>query len=233
MACLLGKFGKRFTMTRISRAIKRTIDVVVSVMVLLVSMPVMAAVAVAIRLTMGNPVLFRQVRPGYQGRLFCLVKFRTMKDAFGPDGRPLPDSERLTSLGGFLRRTSLDELPQLWNVLKGEMSLAGPRPLLTRYQPYFTARERLRQTVRPGITGWAQIRGRNTASWDQRLSDDVWYVENWSLLLDLKILLITLKVVLHRRGIVDDPQSTMLNLDEERASCRDESPCCCQTQSIP
>ncbi len=220
-------------MTRLRRAVKRAIDVIVSAMVLLVSAPVMAALAVTIRLTMGDPVLFRQVRPGYRERPFCLLKFRTMKDVSGPDSQPQPDSERLTPLGRFLRRTSFDELPQLWNVLKGEMSLVGPRPLLTRYSPYFTERERLRQTVRPGITGWAQIRGRNAASWDQRLSDDVWYVENWSLLLDLKILIMTLMRALQGSGVVVDPKSTMLNLDEERAAYRQESSCSHQTRSSP
>jgi lipopolysaccharide/colanic/teichoic acid biosynthesis glycosyltransferase len=201
-------------------------------MVLLVSAPVMSAVAVMIRLTMGNPVLFRQVRPGCRERPFCLLKFRTMEDVSGPDGQPRPDFERLTPLGRFLRRTSLDELPQLWNVLKGEMSLVGPRPLLMRYLPYFTERERLRQTVKPGITGWAQIRGRNAASWDQRLSDDAWYVENWSLMLDLKILLITLKVALYGSGVVVDPRSTMLDLDEERA-VRQQPLCSHQIRSTP
>lgn len=178
---------------------------------------------------MGRPVLFRQTRPGYRAKPFFLYKFRTMREAYGPDGTPRPDAERLTRLGRFLRRKSLDELPQLWNVCRGDMSLVGPRPLLTRYLPYFTDRERLRQTVRPGITGWAQIRGRNAASWDQRLSDDVWYVENWSLSLDLKILLMTLKAVLEGSGVVVDPRATMLNLDEERAARREESSCSYQT----
>ena len=211
------------------RTIKRLIDLTVASLVLALLAPVMALVALAIRLTMGRPVMFRQVRPGYRAKPFVLSKFRTMREAYGPDGTPRPDAERLTHLGRFLRKTSLDELPQLWNVLRGDLSLVGPRPLLTRYLPYFTERERLRQTVRPGITGWAQIRGRNAASWDQRLSDDVWYVENWSLLLDLKILLMTLKAALQGSGVVVDPRSTMLNLDEERAARQGESSCSHQT----
>ena len=139
-----------------------------------------------------------------------------MTDARGPDGRLLLDRDRLTAVGRFLRKTSLDELPQLWNVLRGELSLVGPRPLPIHYYPYFTDRERLRHGVKPGITGWAQVNGRNEASWDRRLAADVWYAENWSFALDLRILLATVAAVLQRRGVVVDPRSTMLNLDEER-----------------
>ncbi len=206
-----------------TQIIKRLFDMTAASLILIVCAPVMAFVALAIRLMIGGPVLFRQIRPGYRANPFTLYKFRTMREAYDDDGALRPDVERLTPLGRFLRKTSLDELPQLWNVLRGELSLVGPRPLLTRYLPYFTERERLRQTVRPGITGWAQVRGRNAASWDQRLSDDVWYVENWSLLLDLKILLMTLRAVVHRSGIVVDPRSTMLDLDEERAAHMYES----------
>ncbi|MCE5268414.1 MAG: sugar transferase, partial [Planctomycetaceae bacterium] len=163
-----------------------------------------------------RPVLFRQWRPGLGERPFLLYKFRTMNDACGPDGRPLPDAARLTALGRFIRRTSLDELPQLWNVLRGEMSLVGPRPLRMDYLPYFTRLERLRHSVRPGITGWAQVHGRNEASWDDRFANDVWYVEHWSLWLDLRILWLTLRQVVHGRGIVVDACSIMKNLDEER-----------------
>ncbi|RKX61089.1 MAG: hypothetical protein DRP37_04455, partial [Thermodesulfobacteriota bacterium] len=131
-------------------------------------------------------------------------------------GKDLPDNVRLTTLGRFLRKTSLDELPQLWNVFKGDISLVGPRPLLERYNPYFNERERLRFSVKPGITGWAQIHGRNEASWDKRLENDVWYVEHWSLGLDLKILVLTIKKVLSGKGVVVDAQSVMLDLDEER-----------------
>lgn len=201
--------------------VKRGFDVVVSLCALIVLGPLMLLVALLVALDMGWPVLFRQQRPGLHGRLFTLYKFRTMRDAMGPDGCPLPDSERLTALGRVLRATSVDELPELLNVLKGEMSLVGPRPLLARYLPHYTEREQTRHRVRPGITGWAQILGRNQARWDQRLACDVWYVENWSLRLDLLILARTVMVVFRRSGVVVDPESAMLSLDEERiASAR-------------
>lgn len=207
-------------MTRhpIQRTLKRGLDVAVAVTVLLLALPAMACVAVAIFRRMGQPVLFRQQRPGLGERPFLLYKFRTMDDSRGPDGRPLPDAQRLTRLGQFLRRTSLDELPQLWNVLRGEMSLVGPRPLRCDYLPYFTSHERLRHSVRPGITGWAQIHGRNEASWDQRFANDVWYVEHWSLWLDGRILWSTAWQVFRGRGIVVDAASIMKNLDDERRS---------------
>jgi sugar transferase EpsL len=204
-------------MTGLGAFMKRIVDLIIATIALLILAPVMVGVAILIRINMGTPVLFRQVRPGYRERPFCLVKFRTMRDVLDSTGKPLPDGDRLTRFGRFLRSKSLDELPQLWNVLKGEMSLVGPRPLLMRYLPYFSDRERLRHTVRPGITGWAQIRGRNSASWSSRLSDDVWYVENWSLMLDLQIIVITFLIALRGSGVVVDPRSTMLNLDEERA----------------
>jgi len=196
---------------------KRMVDVVVALLGLVVFSPVIAAVALVIRLTMGRPVLFRQVRPGFKTRPFTMYKFRTMREAYGPDGTPLLDAERLTPLGRLLRKTSLDELPQLWNVLRGDLSLVGPRPLLTRYLPYFTERELVRHEVRPGITGWAQIHGRNASSWDRRLADDVWYVEHQSLWLDFRILVATARIALLGRGVVVDPESTMRNLDVERA----------------
>ncbi len=205
--------NKRFQLT-----VKRAIDVAISVVVLLSCLPLLGCVALLIRWRMGRPVLFRQQRPGLLERPFLLYKFRTMNDARGEDGELLSDGERLTRLGRFLRRTSLDELPQLWNVLRGDMSLIGPRPMRWDYLPYFTPRERLRHTVRPGITGWAQIHGRNEASWDQRFANDVWYVENWSLRLDLHILVTTAIQVISGRGVVVDPGATMKNLDEERAS---------------
>ncbi len=184
----------------------------------------MAAVAVAIRLSMGRPVLFRQIRPGLGERPFTLLKFRTMIDALDADGRPLPDTARLTRLGRFLRRSSLDELPQLWNVLRGEMSLIGPRPLLPRYLPWFTQEERLRFTVRPGITGWAQVNGRNTSSWDERLAMDVWYVRHQSLSLDARILARTLANSIRGTGVATDPSDVMLDLDVERAARDDDGP---------
>ena len=195
---------------------KRLIDLVIASTSLLLLGPIIAIIAVVIRMNMGSPVLFRQVRPGYMQKPFTLLKFRTMRMAIDPDGKDLPDNVRLTTLGRFLRKTSLDELPQLWNVFKGDISLVGPRPLLEKYNPYFNERERLRFSVKPGITGWAQIHGRNEASWDKRLENDVWYVEHWSLGLDLKILVLTIKKVLSGKGVLVDARSVMLDLDEER-----------------
>lgn len=202
----------------IQRAIKRTIDVFLSATVLLIAMPGLVCVALLIRLKMGAPVLFRQQRPGLHEYPFMLYKFRTMNDARDVNGQLLSDGKRLTRLGRFLRRTSLDELPQLWNVLRGDMSLIGPRPMRWDYLPYFKPSERLRHTVWPGITGWAQIHGRNEASWDQRFADDVWYVENWHLGLDWRILWTTLGQMFYGCGIVVDAPSIMKNLDEERQS---------------
>ncbi len=154
-----------------------------------------------VRCSMGPPALFRQMRPGLNGRPFEMVKFRTMKDAIGADGSPLPDAERLTQFGRWLRATSLDELPELWNVLKGEMSLVGPRPLLMEYLPLYSPEQSRRHEVRPGITGWAQVNGRNAVSWERKFELDVWYVDRHSLWLDLRILLITIGRVLNRDGI--------------------------------
>ncbi len=169
----------------------------------------MALVAIAIRIGMGSPVLFRQDRPGKDGRVFRLMKFRTMRDAKDKAGRDLPDAERLTPLGKFLRATSLDELPQLWHVLCGDMSLVGPRPLLVRYLDRYSPRQARRHDVKPGITGWAQVNGRNAVCWEKRLEMDVWYVENWSLALDLRILLLTLRKVFVREGISAAGEATM------------------------
>ncbi len=196
---------------------KRFFDLTVSFVGLVLMSPVLIAVSALVRLFIGSPVLFKQERPGLNGRPFVIYKFRTMTDTRGPNGELLPDGKRLTAVGRFLRRTSLDELPELFNVVWGDMSLVGPRPLLMRYTPYFTTRERLRLTVRPGITGWAQINGRNRSSWDSRLSDDVWYVENRTFWLDVRILLRTVRQVFQRRGVVEDARSIMLNLDEERS----------------
>lgn len=199
-----------------SRVTKRFCDLLVALFALILLTPVLAVVAVAIRLTMGAPVLFRQPRPGYRGCIFTVLKFRTMREATGPEGKPLSDGERLTRVGGLLRKTSLDEIPQLWNVLTGQMSLVGPRPLLVRYTPFFTERERLRFTVPPGITGWAQIHGRNEASWDERLANDVWYVEHWNLWLDFQILCVTFLKVFRAKGVVVDANAIMQDLDQER-----------------
>jgi lipopolysaccharide/colanic/teichoic acid biosynthesis glycosyltransferase len=181
-------------------------------------LPLLLVVAGLVHWRMGSPVLFRQLRPGIHERPFELLKFRTMVDVRDSSGEPLPDEQRLTFLGSLLRRSSLDELPTLINVIRGDMSLVGPRPLLLRYLPYFTERERLRFSVPPGITGWAQIRGRNHTPWSQRLEQDVWYVEHQGPWLDTKILLRTALQVLLARGVVVDARSIMLNLDEERDS---------------
>jgi lipopolysaccharide/colanic/teichoic acid biosynthesis glycosyltransferase len=199
------------------RRVKRALDLPLSAAMLLLALPLMAVVAAAIAVTLGRPVLFRQARPGLRAEPFTLLKFRTMREAVGPDGLPRPDAERLTRLGRLLRRTSLDELPSLWNVVRGDMSVVGPRPLLMRYLPYFASGERRRFDVPPGITGWSQIHGRNATSWDVRLAQDVWYVEHRSLRLDIAILLATPWRVLTGSGVVVDPRSTLANLDEERS----------------
>ena len=161
------------------------------------------------RCKLGSPVLFRQVRPGLYGRPFMMVKFRTMTDERGADGALLPDAQRLTAFGHFLRASSLDELPELWNVLRGEMSLVGPRPLLMEYLPLYSPAQARRHDVRPGITGWAQVNGRNAVSWDERFALDVWYVEHCSLWLDLRILWLTVRKVLVREGISAQGEATM------------------------
>jgi sugar transferase EpsL len=194
--------------------LKRLLDVGGAAFLLVALSPVMLAVWFLVRWKMGAPAVFSHARPGVGGRPFVLYKFRTMTD---DQGRDLPDAARLTPFGRWLRRMSLDEFPQLWNVLRGEMSLVGPRPLRLDYLPYMTPREMLRHTVRPGITGWAQIHGRNESAWDERLANDVWYVENWSLWLDVKILFLTVFKVLRSKNVVADPQSVMKNLNEERA----------------
>ena len=193
----------------VARVLKRGIDVVVAFLVLMLLAPVMVLVAILIRFTMGRPVLFRQVRPGYCARPFALYKFRTMHQATGPDGRLLPDGDRLTRLGRFLRKTSLDELPQLWNVLRGELSLVGPRPLLTQYLPLYTPEQARRHQVRPGITGLAQVNGRNSLDWDEKFRLDVWYVDHWSHWLDFKILVVTVVKVFRREGVSGGGTETM------------------------
>jgi lipopolysaccharide/colanic/teichoic acid biosynthesis glycosyltransferase/UDP-N-acetylglucosamine:LPS N-acetylglucosamine transferase len=195
---------------------KRVMDVIVSAVGLIVLSVPIAILALAIRIVIGGPVLFRQSRPGKNGRLFTMLKFRTMTDARGEDGELLLDKFRLTRFGAFLRRASLDELPELVNVLRGDMSIVGPRPLLTRYTRYFTEEEEERLLVRPGVTGWAQVNGRNLASWDRRLGMDVWYVRNLSVALDLKILALTIARVVRSQGVVVDPETVMQNLDDER-----------------
>ena len=188
---------------------KRAFDVVVAGVGLVVLSPVLAVVAVLVRLRLGSPVLFRQERAGMDGAAFVLAKFRTMTDERGPDGELLPDEDRLPAFGAFLRSTSLDELPELVHVLKGDMSLVGPRPLPTKYLARYSPRQARRHEVRPGITGWAQVNGRNTTSWAERLEMDVWYVDNRSLLLDLKVLWRTVRVVASREGVAEDGRATM------------------------
>ncbi|MFL5383159.1 MAG: sugar transferase [Longimicrobiaceae bacterium] len=190
-------------------AAKRLLDLAVAAAALALLSPVLAATALAVALFLGRPVLFRQVRPGLGGRPFGLVKFRTMTDARGPDGALLPDAERMTPFGRWLRRSSLDELPQLWNVLRGDMSLVGPRPLLMQYLPLYSAEQARRHEVRPGITGWAQVRGRNALAWDDRFALDLWYVDHRSLLLDLRILALTVARVVRRDGIAQRGHATV------------------------
>lgn len=188
---------------------KRMLDVSGAAGGLLVLLPVLGAIAWAVVLRHGRPVFFSQTRPGLHGKPFRMIKFRTMTNARGPDGELLPDAERLTRLGRFLRSTSLDELPELWNVLRGDMSLVGPRPLLVEYLPLYTPEQARRHEVRPGITGWAQVNGRNALSWEEKFALDVWYVDNQSLWLDLKILWLTVWRVLKRDGISADGEATM------------------------
>ncbi len=184
----------------LQRAVKRAIDIAASATGLLLCAPGLALLVVLLRLQ-GAPALFRQDRPGHRHRLFTLYKLRTMTDARDGDGEPLPDALRVTALGAWLRRWSLDELPQLWNVLRGEMSLVGPRPLLAEYLPRYSRRQRRRGLVKPGLTGWAQVRGRNDLDWDERLELDAWYAEHWNLVLDLRILIESVAAVLSGRGV--------------------------------
>lgn len=189
--------------------IKRLFDIVASTIGLLLLFPILAIVAWQIRRKLGSPVLFHQVRPGLNGKPFEMIKFRTMRDAVDAAGNPLPDSERMTPFGSFLRSSSLDELPELWNVLKGEMSLVGPRPLLMEYLPLYSPEQYRRHETRPGVTGWAQINGRNALSWEEKFKLDVWYVDHRSFWLDLKILFLTIKKVLRRDGISAEGEATM------------------------
>lgn len=197
--------------------IKRAIDIVGAAAGLVLLSPVMAIIAVLIWREMGRPVIFSQTRPGLGGRPFRMVKFRTMRDSVDRCGNALPDAERLTRLGQSLRSTSLDELPELWNVLKGEMSLVGPRPLLMEYLPLYSPEQARRHEVRPGVTGWAQVNGRNAIDWDQKFALDVWYVDHRSIWLDLKILALTLAKVVRRDGISAAGEATMPKFRGNRA----------------
>lgn len=188
---------------------KRLVDLILAALALLMlSVPLLILIWM-VRSRLGSPVFFRQTRPGLHGKPFEMVKFRTMTNARGADGQLLPDSERLTSFGRFLRATSLDELPELWNVVKGDMSLVGPRPLLMEYLPLYSAEQARRHDVRPGVTGWAQVNGRNALSWDEKFALDVWYVDHQSLWLDIRILWLTVRKVLIREGISAADNATM------------------------
>jgi len=195
------------------RWIKRGFDLGVASAVLVVLAPLMLVVSVLIRVIMGGPVLFQQVRPGFRGQPFTCLKFRTMAEKRDGTGALLPDRERMVPLGTWLRRTSLDELPQLWNIVRGDLSLIGPRPLLTEYMPYYTAEEQRRHSVRPGLTGWAQVHGRNILNFDERLKMDVWYVDHVSWQLDFRILLATVRLVFSAKGT---DLVTYLPLHEQR-----------------
>lgn len=189
-------------------ASKRLFDLIASALALIVLSPVMGLTALLVRIQLGGPILFRQQRPGYKGRPFHIFKFRTMIDRFAPDGSLLPDSERLTRFGRVLRSTSLDELPELFNILRGEMSVVGPRPLLMEYLPLYSAEQARRHDMPPGLTGWAQVNGRNALSWQDKFRLDVWYVDHWSFWLDLKIIFLTLVKVFQREGITQEGQAT-------------------------
>ena len=188
--------------------IKRLFDVIVSAAGLILLSPLLALLAVLVRINLGSPIFFRQERPGLHEKIFRLYKFRSMKDAVDRNGNELPDAERLSRFGSLLRASSLDELPELFNVLKGEMSLVGPRPLLVKYLPLYNEEQHRRHDVLPGITGWAQVNGRNAISWEEKFRLDVWYVDHWSPLLDLKILFMTVKKVFIREGISAENQVT-------------------------
>jgi sugar transferase EpsL len=189
--------------------LKRLFDITISALLLIFSLPIIALIFLLIRVNMGSPILFRQIRPGLKGKPFVVYKFRTMSEQKDGFGNTLPDGLRLNSLGRLLRKTSLDELPQLINVLIGDMSLVGPRPLLLEYLPLYSPEQTKRHLVRPGITGWAQVHGRNTISWQDRFSLDIWYVENASFILDIKILCMTVLKVLRRDGIDAPDADTM------------------------
>lgn len=202
--------------------IKRLLDMILSLIALIVLSPVFLIVAVLVRIKLGSPVIFHQKRPGYQEKIFKLCKFRTMTEAKDAEGNLLPDAERLTPFGNFLRKTSLDELPELWNILKGDMSIVGPRPLLVGYLPYYTKKEQLRHSVRPGLTGLAQVSGRNFIAWNERLAKDVEYVQNISFLTDIKILWKTVMVVLQKDDVAVETDSVEGFLWDERKVREDD-----------
>lgn len=198
--------------------VKRLLDIVISLVALVVLSPVLLVLAILVRCKLGSPVIFHQERPGYHEKIFKLCKFRTMTDERDEEGNLLPDSVRLTKFGRILRATSLDELPELWNILKGDMSIIGPRPLLISYLPYYTEEERLRHTVRPGLTGLAQVSGRNLLDWDKRFATDVTYVKNLTFAMDVKIFFLTIKKVFVREDIEVDTNQVEGNFAEIRKS---------------
>lgn len=201
---------------------KRAIDLILSIIALIIFSPIILIVAILVKIDLGSPIIFKQKRPGKNGKCFYIYKFRSMKDINDEYGKPLPDNERMTKLGRIIRKLSLDELPQLINVIKGEMSLVGPRPLCVEYMPYYTETERKRFDVNPGITGWAQVHGRNNISWDEKFSLDVWYVEHQSIWLDIKILFLTVLKVIKSEDVVVDTESVMKDLDEERKTTNEK-----------
>lgn len=189
--------------------LKRVFDITVSCIALLIFFPLMLVVGWKIKKNLGSPIIFKQTRPGLNGKPFQMIKFRTMKDAFGADGSALPDSERMTDFGNKLRNTSIDELPELWNVIKGDMSLVGPRPLLMDYLPLYNSEQYRRHEACPGITGWAQVNGRNSISWEEKFDLDVWYIDNQTLWLDIKVICLTAKKVFVKEGISADGHVTI------------------------
>lgn len=202
--------------------IKRLLDIVISGVALIVLSPVYLILAILIRVKLGSPVIFHQERPGKDEKIFTLCKFRTMTDERDENGNLLPDNVRLTKFGKLLRSASLDELPELWNIFKGDMSLIGPRPLLVSYLPYYTEEEKLRHTVRPGLTGLAQVSGRNFLDWDNRLKKDVEYVKNLSFLMDLKVIFLTVKVVFVKENVAEDTNFVEGNFAEIRKARMEE-----------
>ncbi|VFQ47469.1 sugar transferase [Desulfoluna butyratoxydans] len=188
---------------------KRVVDFSVALVAIVILSPVLSVVGLMVWKKLGSPILFRQQRPGLNGNPFQIIKFRTMVDALGQNGHQLPDALRMTPFGNFLRSTSLDELPELWNVLKGDMSLVGPRPLLMEYLPLYNSEQNRRHDMRPGITGWAQINGRNGLAWEDKFKLDVWYIDNHSLILDIRILIFTVLKVFKREGVSAEGEATM------------------------
>jgi sugar transferase EpsL len=188
---------------------KRLFDIIFSLLAIILFSPILLLIAILVHLSIGSPVLFKQQRPGYKGHPFFIYKFRTMTDRLDSSGSLLPDAERLTSLGHFLRAFSLDELPELFNILRGEMSFVGPRPLLMQYLPLYSTEQARRHEVVPGLTGWAQVNGRNTLTWPDKFKYDIWYVDHWSFWLDIKIILMTVLKVFNREGISQEGQATI------------------------